>query len=775
MISFPGAFSKGGMSMYQIGKIDKEPAPEVDRDADDAFKRVYSKNLRLTPEVTKYIWENDNNFTNFEGYIPIKQIKSWRHDAAGNKLSRVEDPFKMDLGLLQGMNTYKFMYQNVIKQMLDSWKVKEEGKNKHAKSYMQFTNTAASPSLMNPQFAISSLGFSPDVSLLNDVRSGKEHSEIPDCSIKNLLSSSNHPTGRLGNARYRLVDFMYCKYLGKVPNNRLITLRRFAHPVGDHIYKFASTRGAAEKYGMQTTHDTGRLVSWFDTDDNKLEDICHYEMKMSWKELNSKIQEIDSKEDNSESRGILGMALNSVNPAYNNTAANWNFGSNNIFASIASKMGMPTGGGSDNNDVLRMSANNNKIYTPPNTVQDTHLYEGRLTLSQEFTLNFSYTLRAYENINPKSAMLDLIGNILEVTYQRGRFWGGSRRFIGSPQNKEGWKKANDMIDNAWTKIGGIVSALANGSIDFSEILGSIQNVISSAWSTAKEAATKLWNSAKEGGLNGVMKGFAEGLTKLNEATGFSEGLKGTLKNALGRPAMYAMDSLLSGENCGFWHLTVGNPFNPIMCIGNLIMTSSSVTHSGPLGIDDFPTEIKVSCTLKPGRSRDATEIGRYYTQGMGSIYQPKMRQSGNRYHKFGGGGKIKTWVPIKDKKGRIIKMVQEEVDIDTAVGNIDQMTKDYAAILDKIDISYQTGEIKLPEPWHKMKDKQKAMSIIEKLNPENLSVDIGKAVAQQFPKSEEFNDDDWGSTHMQNSIQGVMFMAGTYDPLHYTRSGDEIS
>ena len=73
----------------------------------------------------------------------------------------------------------------------------------------------------------------------------------------------------------------------------------------------------------------------------------------------------------------------------------------------------------DNSETLRMAADNNKVYTPKNTVQDNHIYEGRLILKQEMTVTFSYKLRAYENINPKSAFLDLMGNILEVTYQRG--------------------------------------------------------------------------------------------------------------------------------------------------------------------------------------------------------------------------------------------------------------------------------------------------------------------------------------------------------------------
>ena len=81
-----------------------------------------------------------------------------------------------------------------------------------------------------------------------------------------------------------------------------------------------------------------------------------------------------------------------------------------------------------------------------------------------------------------------------------------------------------------------------------------------------------------------------------------------------------MNSLLDGSPVGLWHVTIGNPKNPIAAFGNLILTDTKITHSGPLGFDDFPTELKVSCTLKHGRSRDLSEVARMYTKGAGAFY-----------------------------------------------------------------------------------------------------------------------------------------------------------
>ena len=53
------------------------------------------------------------------------------------------------------------------------------------------------------------------------------------CSIRELVKASKR--GEMGQETYAYSDFMYCKHLGKVSNNYLITLRRFPLPVDDYI------------------------------------------------------------------------------------------------------------------------------------------------------------------------------------------------------------------------------------------------------------------------------------------------------------------------------------------------------------------------------------------------------------------------------------------------------------------------------------------------------------------------------------------------------------
>ena len=211
-------------------------------------------------------------------------------------------------------------------------------------------------------------------------------------------------------------------------------------------------------------------------------------------------------------------------------------------------------------------------------------------------------------------MLDLLGNILEVTYNRGHFWGGSRRFIGPPRNSSSIATANAFIDKQWNKLEGFLMGFANGTLDWKGILGSLSDAVNGAVQAIKSAAT---------GKGGFVDTFKDGAKKLAGkfvSAGASRALLGQLKNQLGRPAVYAMNSLLDGSPVGLWHVTIGNPKNPIAAFGNLILTDTKITHSGPLGFDDFPTELKVSCTLKHGRSRDLSEVARMYTKGAGAFY-----------------------------------------------------------------------------------------------------------------------------------------------------------
>ena len=545
-----------------------------------------------------------------------------------------ENPLQLPADVIALAKDYDWVYSNKVKSIVNA---KKEGNSMKAK----LAETSVAPSMFNPMYGVCVLGITRNTPLLNDTQDSELDPQITDCSIRTLCALSKTANSSLGMARYKYADFMYCKDLGKVSNNHLITLRKFAHPIGDHIFEMASPKYVATSgdHSFQVEGDIGRLVTWFGTDDNRLEDICKYSYHATWLERDAKIEEQDSHADDADS-GIMGMISNAFNPAYNEAVDAGQAGNHSIWGWLGSKLSDHTFQGIGKNNGLLRNYDNNKVYTPKNTVQSTNIYEGKLEFSHEFTLNFSYQLRAYDNINPRSALTDLIGNILEVTYRRGKFWGGDRKLIGPPQDMGPFNKTSAFIDNAFDKLGGFFQALANGGINFQDLLGKIGSAFNNIIGQAM-------NLAKGNGLSEAGSALGGKITDLMTTSGFTEAGKGYLKNALGRPTLYAWQSLLSGDDVGLWHVTIGNPRNPILAIGNLILTNAQVSHSGPLGIDDFPSELKVSITLKHARPRDLTEISRMYTKGAATIYQHFAHHDLNQF--FGKGNYLKQGVQVSGK------------------------------------------------------------------------------------------------------------------------------
>lgn len=500
--------------------------------------------------------------------------------------------------------------------------------NKNAKLVDKIIyNQVVSPSLFNPFYGLLVSGVTPNVPLLDTSKNGDpfsaEHSNgdglkttgqitmfpTDDCSIKRLVELSKLSHGPLGQARYKYSDFMYCKDLGKISNNHMITLRKFATPVSDNIF-YATTYN--DDANFSAAGDVGRLITWFGTDDNKLEDILKYSYKAEFKEFEAKIQEMDSQE-NDPSRGIIGQFANLFNPAYNQSTdkgvspSSLSF----IMATSASDTHYTQAPYANNPAVNGAMYDKNKIYEPKDTLRSTYKYTGALKFEQSFTLTFKYQLRGYDNINAKSAFLDLLGNILAVTYRQGTFWGGEQRIIGSPQNKRGWKKAQSFVNDGLEAGGTFIQTLLNGGN-----FGDAANTFATAITSGLNSSFGIDFSAILGDPMGALKDLVGKL----DAADLGSGLKGVIKNQLGRPAVYAFDSLLTNDAVGLWHVTIGNPLNPIAVMGNLIIENAEIRHSGPLGLDDFPTELTVTITLKHGMPRDSVDIQRMYTQGRNAIY-----------------------------------------------------------------------------------------------------------------------------------------------------------
>jgi len=423
-----------------------------------------------------------------------------------------------------------------------------------------------------------------------------------DCSVKALVKESE--AGHMGRAIYNYSDFMFCTHLGKISNNYLITLRRFPYPCGDHINYTLQGDNPNEYNGHAP--DIGRLVTWLGTPGNDMSGILKYKVLMPYKEMTAKIQEPGGTDGKS---GFLGGMLSLASKDNQSRVIRGTDGGGAIaatqtmltsagFGGIASKMRGPS------NSEWAYHIDQSKAYGPVDSIAKTSIREGPedsggLTFEHGITLTFDYTMRAYDGINTKAAFLDLLGNILAVTYTDAGFWGGAIHGQGASQSNV---FANLPIFNMSSPLSfsGVTDA----------VLGSIKD-IGSAFNNGNpiNGIGDLLNAAKNLGKGMLNAGV------------------GSFLNAIGRPMKQGLNSLLTQAPTGLWHLTVGNPRHPIMSMGNMKLTSVDIEHYGPLGLDDFPTGIKVTISLAHAMPRDKMMIENMYNSGDNRIYFSLGRQA----------------------------------------------------------------------------------------------------------------------------------------------------
>jgi hypothetical protein len=209
-------------------------------------------------------------------------------------------------------------------------------------------------------------------------------------------------------------------------------------------------------------------------------------------------------------------------------------------------------------------------------------------------------------VNQKAVMLDIFSNMLALTYNHALFWGGENRFL------------IDRANFPLVRAEAMYQFLKNKNI-----ADAGKNVAGSA-STAFKSIQNIFDEVTKGNIGQILSN--KNLTSVKSFfTQYALLENDSLKNYQ-KTILEGTKAELTGAPTGEWHLQVGNPFAPIMMLGNLWCTQCDFEFNNELSVDDFPTELKFTCTLKPGRQRDASDIQSIFNSGGGRIYYP--RESG---------------------------------------------------------------------------------------------------------------------------------------------------
>jgi hypothetical protein len=466
-----------------------------------------------------------------------------------------------------------------------------------------------------------------------------EWSRLIAGQTKGEMASAMSPTP------YTARDFLWCKYYGKVPNNRMVTLRRYHMPVEDNL-KISPEKGPLIPLAQ--------AVTWYGADvGNAIGSILPLGWGLNWAPKNAKVQDIQGNEITIEELlSALGVS-NTKNEATGKTLVD--VLKTQIFS------------GNGKVDILKLAGYDksiqeyiksaysddgpywNRILGPVNVIDSTQIRSRGFTEGiTDVTLNFEYSLRSFgaggdKGINPKIAFLDLISNFLSLTYNSAPFWGGgSRYFQKTGVSIPGLDMENQILE------GDVLGAIQVGIEQLSTIAGrNVQQLISLATSALSGALTdkqvqaerKKLDLSFEQGKNvdpQTLKNLqdqAANTPGLDPSMPFAKLLAPRIGELLQKPLIYR--SVLDGRATGEWHITVGNPMNPWAVMGNLLLKSVKVTFDENLSIDDFPTEVKFAVTLGHGRPRAKQDIESIFNLGNGALGFSKVSPPSSAYNSYG--------------------------------------------------------------------------------------------------------------------------------------------
>ena len=445
----------------------------------------------------------------------------------------------------------------------------------------------------------------------------RNRSVIANPTAANIIqwSKDSDRTSVVGFQPYSMTDFIFCKNYGKIPNNRLITLRRYPYPIDDSL----------RLSGKNQAIPTEQAVTWWgEGSDNSLAKIGVLKWGLLWKKVDA-ISGEDGQTITGNEVTITELAdIFKKIPGYEGLASKLLVAGAVGLGGSNAQLQQVTGQEKKMQDYMTAlyTAEGpywNRVYGPVNVIHEsTQRARGMQQGWEEpFVLNFHYSFRSFNGLSPKIVALDLISSFLNLTYNDAQFLGQLARYfpkIGVKFSPAVTEALGRILTSFGTTFG------SNNAADILKITTEFTNATKAATDKALSVAKNVAN-----GNTADVTGAAGQVAQAGAMTLLSEAI----------PKLIAVRSALSDRPVGEWHIVVGNPMNPIMVMGDLLCTDCSMTFDEEMGPDDFPTGIKFAVTLKQGKPRDKVAIERMFNLGDSKMMTSVLRSKASAEDTFG--------------------------------------------------------------------------------------------------------------------------------------------
>jgi hypothetical protein len=459
-------------------------------------------------------------------------------------------------------------------------------------------------------------------------------------TIKNLVE-------KFTKFSYRAADFWYCKYYGVIPNNYMITLCRYKHPVNDYGRHTGVGVNVEKNKGFETEPIAKAITFLGKKPGNTLDEILHISGGMLWDEAqaedslvpNTYLSTISSKDIDELLEGVTGSLKDVAGVFKGLSETKTGKGSLDALSSILKTSGTlmakaalaaatskrDPDGELDFRDDIRINEDQydpyqkdgifaNKSFGGVNRIRSTSKRAEGFRFSHDFALKFHYQAKSIGDINAKVALLDILQNMMQLTLSNADFYGGANRYTPGDGVLELDTKIKEKI------LVNDVDATLKYFKD--EIIPKISDQVKSNVQDFFKSVVQFFDSpgsSRDMKSNKTLDGIKRVIaTKVFKLLGW-----------VSEPAK--VRSLLTGLDVGEWHVIIGNPFNPVAQIGNLICEGYEINWpTDQLGYSDFPEEVSFTVRLKSARPRDkraVTNIFGLITTNKGGTIQTRAEEA----------------------------------------------------------------------------------------------------------------------------------------------------
>jgi len=279
-----------------------------------------------------------------------------------------------------------------------------------------------------------------------DQTSGNDTHTVSNPTVSNIIKWANND--RWGRTPYSYQDFVFNKFFGIIPNNRLVTFRRYPMPCIDNLC-FDGMFGDMEtptkdKDGHNTKDSTvnemvpegkgqfapmATVVSYFGGDTgNKLSTFMNFTTGINWQDFKSEMHSVSGDDGTNPQMTIdqmfEGQGFRSAEfKPFDKMLGSLSTASSKIMS--FGKFALATNGTVGQSErVMNMTYDAqedpygsggpyaHRILGPVNRIDSIKARKEGIIFSQSFALKVSYKTKAIGGINPKAALLDCLGNAL---------------------------------------------------------------------------------------------------------------------------------------------------------------------------------------------------------------------------------------------------------------------------------------------------------------------------------------------------------------------------